>query len=149
MDVRDHMTRNPVTVSPTDSLRKAWLLMRQARLRRLPVLDDKRVIGIVTDRDIWERCPAGIVDGSHADSAYLMDHLRVMGVMSLQPVTVAPTTSVVEAASLLRTSKVGALLIVEAGECIGIVTKGDLIDALIEMARDAAGTAARLSASQS
>lgn len=131
MDVRHHMTRNPVTVSPADSLHKAWLLMRQAHLRRLPVLENNRVIGIVTDRDIWERSPAGVVDGRHADSEYLMDHLRIMGIMTLRPVTVAPSTSVDDAARLLRASKVGALLVVDAGELLGILTKGDIIDALL------------------
>ncbi len=137
------MTRNPVTVAPTDTLHKAWLLMHQARLRRLPVLDGERVIGIVTDRDIWERRPVGVVGRGDADSEYLMDHLRVMGVMSLQPIMIAPTTAVTDAAHLLRTNRVGALLVVEAGELLGIVTKGDLIDALLEEGAAAAG---RLSA---
>jgi acetoin utilization protein AcuB len=138
MDVRRHMTRNPVTISPTDSLRKAWLIMRQAGLRRLPVLDNGRVIGIVTDRDIWERRPAGIVDAVHADGEYLMDHLRVMGIMTLRPITIASDTPIVDAARTMRANKVGALLVVDSGDLLGIITKGDLIDALVEASTPAA-----------
>jgi acetoin utilization protein AcuB len=54
--------------------------------------------------------------------------------MSLKPVTVPPTASVIEAAQLLRANKVGALLVVEEEELLGIITKSDLLDAFIEQA---------------
>ena len=135
MDVRRHMTPNPVTVGPQDSLRKVRLLMRQGRLRRLPVTDNGRVICIVTDRDLWERCPSGVADAGRAPAEDLMDHLRVMGVMTLQPVTIAPTASILDAARLLRATKVGALLVVDDQELVGIITKGDLLDALLAAAQ--------------
>ncbi|MFI5366230.1 MAG: CBS domain-containing protein [Candidatus Binatia bacterium] len=135
MDVRRHMTPNPVTAGPQDSLRKVRLLMRQGRLRRLPVTDNGRVIGIVTDRDLWERSPSGVADPGRAPAEDLMDHLRVMGVMTLQPVTIAPTASILEAVRLLRATKVGALLVVDDQELVGIITKGDLLDALLTAAQ--------------
>ena len=135
MDVRHHMTRNPVTVGPHDSLRKVRLLMRQGRLRRLPVTENRRVIGIVTDRDLWERSPSGVSDGARTEGEDLMEHLRVMGVMTLQPVTIAPSASILEAARFMRTSKVGTLLVVEDQGLVGIITKGDLLDALIAAAQ--------------
>ena len=132
MDVRDCMTRNPVTVGPNDSIRKALLLMRQGHIRRLPVVEGKRVVGILTDRDIWERSPSGSLDGGHHDDGQdLSDHLKVMGIMSLRPLTVAPAMGLGEAARELRTNHVGALLVVEDGALVGIVTKGDLIDAFV------------------
>ncbi|MFQ5665092.1 MAG: CBS domain-containing protein [Candidatus Binatia bacterium] len=142
MDVRHHMSRHPVTVEPGDSLHKVQLLMRQGHVRRLPVLDNNRVVGIVTDRDIWERSPSRVADSEHPSDQGLMDHLRVMGVMTLQPVTVAPGTSIVDAARLLRVARVGALLVVEAGELLGIITKADLIDALIGAVTAAADASA-------
>jgi acetoin utilization protein AcuB len=142
MDVRHHMTRNPVTVGPHDSLRKVRLLMREGRLRRLPVTENRRVIGIVTDRDIWERSPSRITDSGRVENEDLMDHLRVMGVMTLQPATIAPTASIVEAARLLRARKVGTLLVVEDQELVGIITKGDLLDALIAAAQSHAAASA-------
>ncbi len=136
MDVRDCMTRNPVTVGPNDSIRKALLLMRQGHVRRLPVVEGTRVVGILTDRDIWERSPSGGLDGGHHDDTQdLSDHLKVMGIMSLRPVTVAPTTGLVDAARELRAHHVGALLVVEDGTLVGILTKGDVIDALAGPAR--------------
>jgi acetoin utilization protein AcuB len=125
------MTRNPVTVGPNDSIRKALLLMRQGHVRRLPVVEGKRVVGILTDRDIWERSPSGSLDGGHHDAAQdLSDHLKVMGIMSLRPLSVAPTTALLEAARELRAHHLGALLVVEDGVLVGILTKGDIIDAL-------------------
>lgn len=132
MDVRRYMTRNPVTVGPNDSLRKARLLLRQGRIRRLPVVEGDRVIGIVTDRDIWERSPTVCTERTQDTPNDLADHLRVMGIMTLQPIMVPSTTSVIEAARRLRTSHVGALLVVDGGTLVGICTKGDLIDALLE-----------------
>lgn len=142
-DVRVYMTRNPVTVAPSDSIRRVHLLMRQGQVRRLPVVEDRRIVGIVTDRDIWERSPAAVAEGAELDGHDLTDHLRVMGIMTLQPVTVAPTLSVAAAARRLRESHVGALLVVEGGVLVGILTKGDLIDALLD------GWDAAVNASQS
>jgi acetoin utilization protein AcuB len=137
------MTRNPVTVGPNDSIRKVRLLMRQGHVRRLPVVEDRRVVGIVTDRDLWERSPASVSEEPEADGHDLADHLRVMGIMTLQPVTVSPTLSVLEAARRLRDSHIGALLVIEDGTLVGILTKGDLIDALLD------GTEASINASRS
>ena len=132
MDVHECMTRNPVTVGPNDSIRKALLLMRQGHVRRLPVVEGKRVVGILTDRDIWERSPSGSLDGGHHDDTQdLCDHLKVMGIMTLRPLTVAPTTALEDAARELRAHHVGALLVVEDGILVGILTKGDVIDALV------------------
>jgi len=132
MDVRRYMTRNPVIVGPNDSVRKARLLMRQGHVRRLPVVEDRRVVGIVTDRDIWERSPTSVSDLHEEDGPDLADHLRVMGMMTLRPVTIPVTLSVVDAARRLRESRVGCLLVLEDGGLVGILTKSDLIDALLD-----------------
>lgn len=131
MDVRHYMTRTPVSVGPNDSIRKVRLLMRQGHVRRLPVVEDRRVVGIVTDHDLCERSPVGVREDDDLDGSDLADHLRVMGIMTLQPVTVAPTLPIAEAARRLRESHIGALLVVEDGGLVGILTKGDLIDALL------------------
>jgi acetoin utilization protein AcuB len=132
MDVSRYMSRNPVTVGPHDSLRTVQLLMRQGRFHHLPVMEDSRLIGIITDRDVWKRAPSGVMDGNDPSSTDLLDHLRVMGVMTLEPVTVSATLRMIDAAQLMRTKSVGALLIVERGALIGILTKSDVIDALID-----------------
>jgi acetoin utilization protein AcuB len=132
MDVRRYMTRNPVSVGPNDSIRKARLLMRQGHVRRLPVVEDRRVVGIVTDRDIWERSPSSVTDQQELEAPDLADHLRVMGMMTLRPVTVPATLSVADAARRMRESRVGSLLVLEGGLLVGILTKSDLIDALLD-----------------
>ena len=132
MDVRHYMTRTPVSVGPNDSIRKVRLLMRQGHVRRLPVVEDRRVVGIVTDRDLWERSPTSVSDLHEEDGPDLADHLRVMGMMTLRPVTIPVTLSVVDAARRLRESRVGCLLVLEDGGLVGILTKSDLIDALLD-----------------
>jgi acetoin utilization protein AcuB len=134
MEVRHHMTRHPVTVGPNDSLRKARLLMAQGGFRHLPVIENRRVVGIVTDRDIYERSPSGVVEGLSVERTDLMNHLRVMGIMTLRPLTISAHASVLEAAQLLRSKHLGALLVVEGDELVGIITKGDLLDALVAYA---------------
>jgi acetoin utilization protein AcuB len=145
MDVGGCMTRNPLTVSPNDSIRKAQLLMRQGQVRRLPVVENRQIVGIVTDRDIWERSPARVTEGKESEGGDLSDHLRIMGIMTLQPVRVSPTLPIVEAAQQLRRSHIGALLVVDDSLLVGILTKGNLIDALVD-AYGAAVTASQSAA---
>ena len=122
MQVRDVMVKRVVTVGPMEPARRAWELMRDHHFRHLPVVDGKRVVGIVSDRDLRPI----LLSPS-------LDNLRVHEIMTEDPFTIDPEASVVEAARLIVTQKIGGLPVVSGNELAGIVTETDLLSILVEL----------------
>lgn len=116
MIVAELMTSNPVTVEPSDTLDAARKKMEGGRFRQVPVVDQQRLVGILTDRDVRR----------HAQQALS----RVDEVMSAYPFSVHPSTPVEKAARLLTTNKIGSLPVVEHNRLVGIITATDLLRAL-------------------
>ncbi|HTY53645.1 MAG TPA: universal stress protein [Candidatus Binataceae bacterium] len=119
--VGSKMTINPVTASPDDTLAEVQTRMRQGRFRSMPVVQDGKLIGIITDRDVRE----------HAGE---IDKTGVALVMSKDVMTVKPETSIWDAARLLIDHKVGGLPVVENGQLVGMVTTIDLLKAFVALA---------------
>lgn len=121
MKVRDLMTPNPQTVTPTDLLSLAEEKMRRGRFRRLPVTDAAgSLVGIITDGNLREHV------------GYLAS-TRVSAAMVERLVTISPDAPIEAAAQLMIWHKVGGLPVVDdAGRLAGIVTESDLLLALVE-----------------
>jgi len=113
------MTVSPVTAAPGDSLASVEAKMREGGFRAVPVLDNGKLVGIVTDRDI--RSHMGFLDKTEARIA-----------MSEALVTVSPTSPVQEAARILVERKIGALPVVEEGQLVGVLTTTDVLEAFTE-----------------
>lgn len=139
MLVRERMKRDPVTVKKDDSFRYALKLIRKEGIRHLPVLDGKKVVGIVTDRDLRQSAPSPATTLEVHELNYLLERLKVEAIMTKQVITVAPDSSLLEAAKLLLAHKIGCLPVVEHDELVGIITEGDLLRALVELEERAAG----------
>lgn len=137
MLVRDHMSADPIVLGPEDTLRRARTLMKDNNLRRFPVVDGGRLVGIVTDRDVRQADMSSAVVQEKRYVDYVLDRILVGGIMTPHPVTVGPDTTLTEAAGLILKHKIGGLPVVEGGELIGIITETDLIKALITLAKDA------------
>jgi acetoin utilization protein AcuB len=120
--VREIMATKLLTVGPQDSTRRAYQLMRDHRIRHLPVLSGGRLVGILSDRDLR----LTLVSPGLAET-------RVGEVMTDQVTTIAPDTSVEDAASLLVVKKIGCLPVVEQDRLVGIVTETDLLAVLVEL----------------
>lgn len=120
MQITNAMIRNPVTISSGDALAKAKSLMKSYGFRRLPVVDDSHLVGILTERDL--RAHAG-----------QLKNTRVNAVMRTSLVTIAPGDTVEEAARLMLKHKIGGLPIVEDGRLVGIVTTSDLLAAFLRV----------------
>jgi acetoin utilization protein AcuB len=133
MVVEQIMTRNPITVSPEDSLRRAIALMKQGKFRRLPVVESEQLVGIVTDRDIRLAANSPVILRERWQDEFLLDHVKVDACMTPDPITVDPDTNVEEAAKLMRGLKVGGLPVVKEGRLVGIVTETDILNQLIEL----------------
>ncbi len=117
MIVAELMTPKPVTVAPSDTLQTALERMEAGRFRQVPVVDEDRLVGILTDRDTRQHIGQ-------------LGHTRVDAVMSAHPFSVRPSTPVEKAAHLLITNKIGSLPVVEDGKLVGIVSASDMLRAL-------------------
>ena len=131
--VADIMTAGPVTVTPRNAIRTAVNLMREGGFRRLPVIDRGRLVGIITDRDLRRATNSPIVLRDQWYDNFILDHIEVGSCMTPNPLTIAPTAPISEAARIMRNHKIGGLPVVVDGQLVGIVTETDLLDCLIEL----------------
>jgi CBS domain-containing protein len=137
MRVRDLMTAKPITVDPDTPMLQARQRMAEERIRHLVVVDDARVVGIVTDRDIRLNLPSPATSLSVWELNYLLSRLTVGGVMSAAVIVVDPDRPIAEAARLMLDHKIGALPVVDEGRLIGIITESDFVRAMAGVARGA------------
>lgn len=133
MKVEDRMTRDVFALEINAPLREAWELVEEQGIRRFPVLDDGRLVGIVTDRDLRNATASSVVLTEKKYHDFLLDTIRVESVMTPNPRTVTPDTTLKEAARLVLDMKVGGLPVLEGEQLVGIITETDLLNALEEM----------------
>lgn len=133
MKVGDCMTREVVTVNKEDPIRKVWEIFDDKSLRRLPVMEDGRLVGIITDRDLRNATASSVVLTEKKYHDYLLNTVKVESIMTPNPETVDPEAALQDAARVILDMKVGGLPVIESGRLVGIVTETDLIEALIDM----------------
>ena len=130
MRVRDLMTAKPITVDPETPILEARQRMLRERIRHLVVLDDARVVGIVTDRDVRLNLPSPATSLSVWEINYLLPGVTVGGVMTTSVMVVDPDRPIAEAARIMMDHKIGALPVVEEGRLVGIITESDFVRAM-------------------
>jgi CBS domain-containing protein len=126
--VADLMSTGMLTLGRNDTLNIADDLMKQERVRHLPVLDgDGELCGIVTQRDLFRGAVLRSLGyGSRAEEMMLAS-LAVKDAMTENPVTVTTTTPLADAAQLMLEHSVGCLPVLDDGRLIGILTEGDFV----------------------
>ncbi len=117
MKVRELMTTEPITVEPKATLGEVATLMKQQDCGSIPVVDGRRLVGIVTDRDIVVR---GVAAGKDPKTQ------RVSEVMSADPVTVGPDDDVTEAEKKMADRQIRRLPVVEGGKLVGIIVTAQI-----------------------
>jgi CBS domain-containing protein len=137
MRVRDLMTAKPITVDPETPMLEARQRMVAERIRHLIVVEDARVVGIVTDRDIRLNLPSPATSLSVWELNYLLAKLTVGGVMSTGVLVVDPERPAADAARIMMEHKIGALPVVDQGRLVGIVTESDFVRAIAGAVRGA------------
>lgn len=136
MKVGDRMTRDVLTLGVEEPIRRAWELVEEKRLRRFPVLEGGRLVGIVTDRDLRNATSSSVVLTEKKYHDYLLDTIKVESIMTPDPRTVSPETSLKEAAGIILEMKVGGLPVVEGDRLVGIITETDLLNSLVNLLPD-------------
>jgi acetoin utilization protein AcuB len=133
MLVKDRMTPNPITLTPDTSFPEAFHIMREKRIRHLPVVDEKqKLIGIVTQTDLLHASPS-VTPLSIFEVNYLLANLHIREVMSSPAVTVPEDAPLEEAAQLMVQKKIGSLPVVRDDVLVGMITETDIFRAFVEV----------------
>ncbi len=134
MIIERRMTKNPVTIGPDANVVEASELMKKEKVHRLPVLDkDKKLVGVISEKDILYATPSPASSLSIHEMAYLLSKLTVRKLMSKDPVTITKDTTVEEAARLMVDQDLSCLPVVEGDRLVGIVSKSDMFKILLEL----------------
>lgn len=134
MLVKDWMSTNVITVDVQDTLQQAIKLSMENHVSLLPVLEEGKLVGVVTDRDMKRASPsdAALMDIQHI--LYHLSRLEVGAIMTRYPTTIPPDLTIEEAAAVLLNNKIsGAPVVDEQGAIKGVITKNDLFRAMISL----------------
>jgi acetoin utilization protein AcuB len=124
--VVDLMTRDPLTVTPSETVAQAEELMTENRIRQLPVVNDRTLVGIITDRDLRSFLSASSLLEPEARERALGS--KVSDVMTTNPLTVSPDDNLQDAVEILLEEKIGGIPVVDEAEgLVGIVTYVDVL----------------------
>lgn len=131
--VKEWMTPEPVVIRPETTLPEAHRLMMEHSIRRLPVVDEGRLVGIVTLGDVRGAEPSGATSLSIWEVNYLLSRLRVDEIMTPRPFTIAAEATLGEAAQMMLSYKISALPVVDGdGRVVGIITESDIFRMVVQ-----------------
>lgn len=131
--VREWMTSPPLTIAPEASISNAHQIMKEHGIRRLPVVDGDRLVGIVTIGDVREASPSDATTLSIWELNYLWAQLTVEKVMSHNVVTIEADKPIIDAAALMLDMKISGLPVVDnTGSLIGMLTESDIFRMLVK-----------------
>jgi acetoin utilization protein AcuB len=133
MRIRDVMTRNPVTVTSETPAMEAHRIMKERGFRRLPVVDNGKLVGILTRKDLEEEAPPPTSSVNLYELHYFLSKMKVKEVMKRNPVTVTPDTPFEEALKLGQEKKISSFPVVEDGKLVGITTESDIVRLLLRV----------------
>lgn len=133
MLVERRMKRNPITIGPDDSLRFAMDLVKEKRVRHLPVVEKSKLVGILSDRDIRQAWASSATTLEVRELHYLLERVKVEEIMTKKVLTVGPKAAIEDAALLLHDNKIGCLPVVRDGELVGIITETDIFATFVEV----------------
>ena len=133
MSVKDFMTRKVVYISPDTTIAHAADLMREKDLHRLPVIENDKLVGLVTEGTIAEASPSKATSLSIYEMNYLLNKTKVKDVMIKDVITVSGYASLEDATYLMYKNKVGILPVVDNDQLYGVITDRDIFAAFLQV----------------
>lgn len=133
MSVKDYMTKNVVTITPDTRVAKAADLLREEDLRRLPVVENGHLVGLVTAGTMADATPSKATSLSIYEMNYLLNKTKIKDIMIKKVITVEPNASLEDAIYLMLTHKVGVLPVLDGEELVGIITDRDFYKAFLHI----------------
>jgi CBS domain-containing protein len=125
--VREIMMGSPVTLKPDDTLALANDVISLGRIRHIPVVEDGKLRGMLTERDLMGAAASQIFGLKQSSKTALLKSVLIRDVMKKRVVTVVPDTPIKDAAHLLADKKIGCLPVVSEGTLVGLVTTTDIL----------------------
>jgi CBS domain-containing protein len=138
MRVRDIMTSPALVVGPEATVPAANALMKQHKIRHLPVVEEGRLVGMISRGDLREASITASINADQYELHFMLNKLTVGRLMTRKVFTITPDALLVHAAELMTDHKIAGLPVVdEKGGVIGIVTESDLLRTLVTKLREA------------
>jgi CBS domain-containing membrane protein len=132
MKVRDIMTRDVATLDLNDELSLADDIMKLGRIRHVPVVDEGRLVGIMSQRDLFKASLASAMGFGEKAKREFMKTVAVKEVMVDEVITISPEASIEEAGKVMLEKKIGCLPVIEEGGLVGLVTETDILRHYVE-----------------
>ena len=123
MRIRDFMSTNVVTVDEKTLVGDARKIMEAHKIRKLPVMEKDKLVGLVTKHMLLEAAPSPATSLSIHEVHYLLAKMTVKDIMVKNPYTISPDMPVEEALQLGQEKGYGGFLVVEDGRLVGIITE--------------------------
>jgi len=134
MLVKNWMNKPAITIDKNSSMQEAMNLMKTHRISLLPVMDKKRLVGVVTDRDLKKASPSDATTLEIHELLYLLSTIKIKDIMSSNPISVPPDFTIEETAELLLANKISGVPVVDKdGSVIGVITHTDLFKVIISL----------------
>ena len=136
--IRDVMTSPAVVVAPQTPVPQASALMKERRIRHLPVIENGQLVGMVSRGDLREASISEAINADLYEISFLLSRLPVSKLMTRQVVTISPDALIVDAVELMTDNKIAGLPVVDGTRSVvGIVTESDLLRLLLRKLREA------------
>lgn len=139
MLVKERMSHPVISVKPDVPILEALKLMQRERIRRMPVIQDGKMLGIISDKDLIHAAPSDATSLSVWEINYLVSKIHVKDVMTTHVLSVSEDTPIEEAARIMADNKIGGLPVMSddarpgGGGVVGLITETDLFKILLEL----------------
>lgn len=131
--VQNWMSQEVVSVTPKTSIARATITMNEHFIRRLPVVNDGKLVGIVTKGDLREAQPSDATSLSIWELNYLLADLTVDKIMTRNVLTISPDAPLIDAAEIMLNEKISGLPVVDDhGHLIGVISESDVFRMVIQ-----------------
>ncbi len=134
MLAKEWMAVDPIVVDENTSIMKATQLMKEHGIRRIPVVRDKKVVGIVSDRDVKEAAPSKATSLDVHELYYLLSEIKIKDIMTPDPITLNENDSVEKAAVIMLENRISGMPVVDKqGNVVGLITQTDVFKVMISI----------------
>lgn len=135
MLVREWMSKEVITVDEDQNMQHAIGLLKEHNIRMLPVMKNKKLVGIITDRDLKHASASDATSLEIHELLFLIGKIKVKAIMTPKPITVPWDFTVEEAAEVLLKNKISGIPVTSPqGDIVGVITKSDIFKVLISLA---------------
>ena len=133
MFVKERMTSNPICIQKNASLTELTMLMKENKLKKVPVLDGNKLCGIITHKHLNQVSPSSATLLSVYEIGALLTKMKVKDAMQKEVITCSPDDYIEDAAIKMRDNRINSLIVIKDDRVVGIITESDMLDSFIAM----------------